>query len=82
MYYLLDFDFSPFSPQDELDEEEDPQDEDVQAEYRSLIAIHAGKQKGGIENWFVDDPAKVRRLSLSEQDLENAVQIHATDIIR
>lgn len=73
---------SPFSPQDESDEEEDLQDEDVQAEYRSLIAIHAGKLKGGTENWFVNDPAKVRRLSLSEQDLENAVKTRATDIVR
>ncbi|KAI8574019.1 hypothetical protein RHMOL_Rhmol01G0321300 [Rhododendron molle] len=68
--------------EDESDEEEDPQDEDVQAEYRSLIAIHAGKLKGGTVNWFVNDPAKVRRLSLSEQDLENAVKTHATDIVR
>lgn len=75
---------SPFSPQDESDEEEeeDPQDKDVQAEYRSLIAIHAGKLKGGTENWFVNDPAKVRRLSLSEQDLENAVKTRATEIVR
>ncbi|KAE9463585.1 hypothetical protein C3L33_04496, partial [Rhododendron williamsianum] len=67
--------------EDESDEEEDPQDEDVQAEYRSLIAIHAGKLKGGTDNWFVNDPAKVRRLSLSEQDLENAVKTRATDIV-
>ncbi|XP_028069587.1 phosphoinositide phospholipase C 2-like [Camellia sinensis] len=69
---------------DELDEGE-PQDEDIQhavPEYRRLIAIHAGKLKGGIHNWFLDDPNKVRRLSLSEQELENAITEYAPHIVR
>ncbi|KAI7999244.1 hypothetical protein LOK49_LG09G02627 [Camellia lanceoleosa] len=40
---------------DELDEGEELQDEDIQhaiPEYGRLIAIHAGKLKGGIHNWF------------------------------
>lgn len=68
---------SPFSPQDESEEEED-----IRAEYRSLIAIHAGKLKGGMDNWFSDDTDRVRRVSLSEQEPENAVRTHATDIVR
>ena len=51
-------------------------------QYRQLIAIHAGKVKGGLENWLSDDPEKVRRLSLSEQELENATKTHRTKIVR
>ncbi|KAA8549413.1 hypothetical protein F0562_001114 [Nyssa sinensis] len=70
---------------DESDEGEDHQDEEGQsavAEYKRLIAIHAGKTKGGMENWLSVDPNKVRRLSLSEQELENAVKTHGTRIVR
>ena len=35
-------------------------------EYRRLIAIHAGKPKGGLAECLKVDPDKVRRLSLSE----------------
>ncbi|XAR60739.1 Phosphoinositide phospholipase C [Bertholletia excelsa] len=77
-----------FSAKDESeseDEEKVHQDEDLQLavpEYRSLIAIHAGKLKGGMKYWFHDDPNKVRRLSLSEQELENAALTNAASIIR
>ncbi|XP_057955156.1 phosphoinositide phospholipase C 2-like isoform X8 [Malania oleifera] len=71
---------------DESDEGEDHQDEDIQSaspdEYRRLIAIHAGKPKGGVGNWLTIDSNNVRRLSLSEQDLENAEKTHGTDIVR
>ncbi|KAK3022799.1 hypothetical protein RJ639_046901 [Escallonia herrerae] len=64
---------------DDTDEEEDEDEEDLKSqqneapEYRRLIAIHAGKGKGGLEDWLRVDPEKVRRLSLSEQELEKAV---------
>lgn len=52
-------------------------------EYKSLIAIHnAGKPKGGIDEWLKVYPDKVRRLSLSEQQLEKAVLTHGEYIIR
>ncbi|KAH6769102.1 phospholipase C 2 [Perilla frutescens var. frutescens] len=51
-------------------------------EYRRLIAIHAGKGKGGMQDWLRVDPNKVRRLSLSEQELEKAVITQAHDIVR
>ncbi|KAM7496444.1 hypothetical protein LguiA_020858 [Lonicera macranthoides] len=66
------------------DNVEDHQDEDVQnvvAEYRHLIAIHAVKLKGSIENWLRDDN-KVKRLSLSEQELEAASATHGTHFVR
>lgn len=68
--------------------EEDTEDGDQKLqqsaapEYRRLIAIQAGKQKGGIKEWIRVDPDKVRRLSLSEQELEKAIISHGQDIIR
>ncbi|KAJ7964193.1 Phosphoinositide phospholipase C [Quillaja saponaria] len=50
--------------------------------YKSLIAIHAGKPKGGLKKALKVDPDKVRRLSLSEQALEKAAESHGTDIVR
>ena len=60
-----------------LDEDEDQ----IFPEYRSLIAIHAGKPKGGIDDCLIDTNT-VRRLSLSEQELENAVKTRGAAIIR
>lgn len=60
-----------------LDEDEDQ----IFPEYRSLIAIHAGKPKGGINDCLINTNT-VRRLSLSEQELENAVKTHGAAIIR
>lgn len=51
-------------------------------EYRHLIAIHAGKPKGGLEAWLKVDPDKVRRVSLSEQQLEKATVTHGKEIVR
>ncbi|XP_057979685.1 phosphoinositide phospholipase C 2-like [Malania oleifera] len=77
----------------DLDEEDDKDEEDLDngdsklqqnaaSEYKRLIAIHAGKAKGGLQEWLRVDPDKVRRLSLSEQELEKAIITHGADIIR
>ncbi|KAI4306604.1 hypothetical protein L6164_029865 [Bauhinia variegata] len=50
--------------------------------YKRIIAIHAGKPKGGLKEALKVEPVKLRRLSLSEQDLEKAAESHATDIVR
>ncbi|KAF8402649.1 hypothetical protein HHK36_010738 [Tetracentron sinense] len=69
--------------QDEEDLHDDHKSQQNAApEYKHLIAIHAGKQKGGLKDWLRVDPNKVRRLSLSEQELEKAVITHGTDIVR
>ncbi|OAY57726.1 phosphoinositide phospholipase C 2 [Manihot esculenta] len=60
----------------------DEDEEKTVPEYRNLIAIHAGKLKGSLENWLHIDSDKVRRLSLSEQELENAARTNGTDIVR
>ncbi|XP_021279286.1 phosphoinositide phospholipase C 1-like isoform X2 [Herrania umbratica] len=70
------------NPPDEAEHVPDEDEEKAVNQYRELIAIHAGKLKGGLENWLSDDPNKVRRLSLSEQELENATKTHGTEIVR
>ncbi|CAN1809058.1 Phosphoinositide phospholipase C 2 [Linum perenne] len=57
-------------------------EEKTAPQYRHLIAIHAGKAKGGIENMLSIEENKVRRLSMSEQELETASKTHATSIVR
>lgn len=69
-------------------EEEDLGDGDLKPhhleapQYRRIITIHAGKPQGGLQNSFKVDPDKVRRLSLSEQQLEKAVVTHGKEIVR
>ncbi|PON85483.1 Phosphoinositide phospholipase C family [Trema orientale] len=50
--------------------------------YKSLIAIHAGKPKGGLKEQLKVEIDKVRRLSLSEQALERATTFHGTQVVR
>lgn len=50
--------------------------------YKRLIAIHAGKPKGGLKEALKVEADKVRRLSLSEQALEKAAESHSTDVVR
>ncbi|GAB4827595.1 1-phosphatidylinositol phosphodiesterase [Ancistrocladus abbreviatus] len=51
-------------------------------EYKRLISIHAGKPKGDLKDALRVDPDKVRRLSLSEQQLEKLAIQHGKDIVR
>ncbi|PIA59419.1 hypothetical protein AQUCO_00400357v1 [Aquilegia coerulea] len=68
------------------DVEEDHQYEEDQhqsdPEYKHLIAIHAGKPKGGIKQALREEANKVRRISMSEQELEKTIINHGTDIVR
>ncbi|KAI9109278.1 hypothetical protein K1719_019901 [Acacia pycnantha] len=50
--------------------------------YKRLIAIHAGKPKGGLKEALKIEIDTVRRLSLSEQALEKATESHGTDVVR
>lgn len=51
-------------------------------EYTRLISIHAGKPKGGLSAALKVDPDKIRRLSLSEQQLEKAASRYGKEIVR
>ncbi|KAI3939091.1 hypothetical protein MKX01_001959 [Papaver californicum] len=68
------------------DDDTDEGDQKVQQgaglAYKSLIAIHAGKPKGGLEEALKVDLNKVRRLSMSEQELEKAAKTHGKAIVR
>ncbi|XVF69002.1 hypothetical protein PTKIN_Ptkin11bG0046100 [Pterospermum kingtungense] len=50
--------------------------------YKRLIAIHAGKPKGGLKEVLKVELDKVSRLSLSEQALEKATTSHGTDVVK
>ncbi|XP_010535594.1 PREDICTED: phosphoinositide phospholipase C 2-like isoform X2 [Tarenaya hassleriana] len=77
---------------DDLDGDEDDDDDDDEGgnkskkhmppQYKHLIAVQAGKPKGGIVECLKVDPDKVRRLSLSEEQLENAAVKHGKEIVR
>ncbi|KAL2227420.1 phosphoinositide phospholipase C 2-like [Sesamum indicum] len=78
-----DKDYGDFDVEDDEDDGEDLKAQQNEApEYRRLIAIHAGKGKGGMKDWLKVDPDKVRRLSLSEQELEKAIITYGKDIVR
>lgn len=52
-------------------------------EYKHLITIKAKKRsKSGLKDTLKVDPDTVHRISLNEQKLEAAAQLHATDLIR
>ncbi|WCJ19864.1 Phosphoinositide phospholipase C 4 [Euphorbia peplus] len=51
-------------------------------EYKRLITIHAGKPKGKLKNALKTGAANVRRLSMSEQELEKASSTHGMDLVR
>lgn len=51
-------------------------------EYKRLITIRAGKPKGGLKDALKVDPNTVRRLSLSEPQLEKAAESHGTELVR
>ncbi|CAH9108733.1 unnamed protein product [Cuscuta epithymum] len=77
---------------DKNEPEEDSDDEEVEGdiksnrkvapEYKQLITIHAGKPKGGFDVSLKLDSEKVRRLSLSEEQLEDAAETHGKEIVR
>ncbi|WCJ19878.1 Phosphoinositide phospholipase C 4 [Euphorbia peplus] len=78
---------APTDDKNDLDEESDDEEGENKVqngppEYKHLIAIHAGKPKGGIEECLKVDPDKVRRLSLSEQQLEKTAETYGKEIVR
>ncbi|RWV93109.1 hypothetical protein BHE74_00002544 [Ensete ventricosum] len=88
-YYLFSEELNPsFQPQvfqaEELADDDDDQKERQNAppEYKRLITIRAGKPKGHMSEALKVDPEKVRRLSLSEQELVKAAATHGADLIR
>ena len=73
-----------FSLQEHEEEEEEDEDEEGSVpKYSHLIAIHALKwQDGGLEHLLKQNSNRAARLSMSEQELEDTVKSHATDIVK
>ncbi|PWA49899.1 phospholipase C1 [Artemisia annua] len=74
-----------FESKDGSDDESKHQEEDMEGEipeYKDLIAIHAVKIKGDLRASLHVEPNKVKRLSLSEQELVEACQEHGNQIMR
>lgn len=72
-------------PDEDSDDEEDGDinsSRKVAPEYKHIITIHAGKPKGGLDVSLKVDSEKVRRLSLSEEQLEDAAETHGREIVR
>ncbi|KAK1283358.1 Phosphoinositide phospholipase C 4 [Acorus calamus] len=70
-----------------IHDEEDHDDDDPTSnktttpKYKRLITIHVGKPKGGLHEALREDPHKVRRLSLSEQELVKASKSHSMKLV-
>lgn len=56
-------------------------DQQSAPQYKRLITIHAGKPKGHIRD-HLKVAGDVKRLSLSEQELEKASASYGADIVR
>ena len=67
---------------DDDEEEEQKMQPHLAPQYKHLITIRAGKPKGSLADALKSDPEKVRRLSLSEQQLAKVAEDHATEIVR
>lgn len=70
-----DVDDECFNPRDKKP------DQQSAPEYKRLITIHAGKPKGQIRDHLIV-AGNVKRLSLSEQELEKASVSYGADIVR
>ncbi|KAK4275160.1 hypothetical protein QN277_018290 [Acacia crassicarpa] len=66
----------------ESEDDESPESCSSVSGYKRLIAIPAGKPKGGLKEALKIEIDTVRRLSLSEQALEKATESHGTDVVR
>ncbi|CAL1387586.1 unnamed protein product [Linum trigynum] len=74
-------------PSSSEQEDEDPSDCRKSGQlnspgYKRLITIHAGKPKGALKDALQPAAEKVRRLSLSEQELEKAATTNGTYVVR
>ncbi|XP_047967643.1 phosphoinositide phospholipase C 4-like [Salvia hispanica] len=77
----MDNGMTDLNPNNEDDDDCDPGFREA-PEYKRLIAIHAGKPRGGMKESLKVEADKVRRLSVSEQALEKAAESYGTDIVR
>ncbi|KAL1308556.1 hypothetical protein HN51_050533 [Arachis hypogaea] len=80
-YYMIRYNSDDNDENEDEDKDKSEDEENNALEYRDIISIHAGKPKGGSGNLFISHE-KVRRLSLSEDQLEEIAKTRATEIVR
>ncbi|ESQ52714.1 hypothetical protein EUTSA_v10016400mg [Eutrema salsugineum] len=68
--------------QSDSDQEDEEASEDQKPAYKRLITIHAGKPKGTVKEEMKVVVDKVRRLSLSEQELDRTCSSNSQDVVR
>ncbi|KAF8775113.1 hypothetical protein HU200_004958 [Digitaria exilis] len=86
-FHTHDDDVSEHQRDDDADSDEEEEDAEkmqphIAPQYKHLITIRAGKPKGSLADALKSDPDKVRRLSLSEQQLAKVAEDHGTEIVR
>ncbi|XP_013635045.1 PREDICTED: phosphoinositide phospholipase C 6-like [Brassica oleracea var. oleracea] len=74
-------DYETKSDSDQQEEEEEASEEQKPV-YKRLITIHAGKPKGSVKEEMKVAVDKVRRLSLSEQELDRTCSSNSQDVVR
>ncbi|PNY14037.1 phosphoinositide phospholipase C 4-like protein, partial [Trifolium pratense] len=77
-----DFESNQHNDDDDDESNDDEYETNQESEYKRLIAIRAGKPKGSLKEALKVEDDKVRRLSLSEQQIEKASESLGTDLIR
>ncbi|CAA7028940.1 unnamed protein product [Microthlaspi erraticum] len=74
--------FDDFESKSDSDQEEEDVSEEQKPAYKRLITIHAGKPKGTVKEEMKVVVDKVRRLSLSEQELDRTCSSNSQDVVR
>ncbi|KAL1217836.1 Phosphoinositide phospholipase C 6 [Cardamine amara subsp. amara] len=76
------FDDQECESKSDSDQEEEEVSEEQKPAYKRLITIHAGKPKGTVKDEMKVVVDKVRRLSLSEQELDRTCSSNSQDVVR
>ncbi|KAH0887141.1 hypothetical protein HID58_063237 [Brassica napus] len=79
---MLSCDDSETKSDSDQQEEEEEASEEQKPVYKRLITIHAGKPKGSVKEEMKGAVDKVRRLSLSEQELDRTCSSNSQDVVR
>ncbi|XP_010534598.1 PREDICTED: phosphoinositide phospholipase C 6 [Tarenaya hassleriana] len=74
--------YNKLSDSDQDEDAGEDQKQGPATEYKRLITIHAGKPKGAVKDEMKVVVDKVRRLSLSEQELDRTCSSNGTDVVR
>ncbi|KAL0740133.1 hypothetical protein Bca4012_081646 [Brassica carinata] len=74
--------YQDWETKSDSDQEKEEASEQQKPAYKRLITIHAGKPKGSVKEEMKVAVDKVRRLSLSEQELDRTCSSNSQDVVR